>query len=460
MKTLRHIFLISFLLSASLLLSAQTAAPMTEGQLSEKFADGLREFYSADYQHAETSFRYVLSKNPKHDASYFMLAKIRSQQKEYAGASYYLQEAIKLDKSNVWYKVMLAETYDLMNDYASSTKLWKEICKLKPENEQYLISLSQAYLNNEQYKEVVKTYDQIEVLIGYNEEITEAKKNIWLYYNDIKRAAGEYDKLIKEFPYEPKHYVNAGNIYLTNGMPEKALTYYKKAAEIAPNDPYTNVAMANYYQQKGDDEGYYTVLLRAFQSQELAADEKLNYLKAYLTTAMKNRTNVQAQNRCVKLASTFVEVHPDMVEGWATMGILKLNMGKYEEAKEAFERSLSMDNTHFTIWEDYLFVLSQLKDYKTIISCEKDLSELFPSNASMMYCLGRAFQKEGNPTKALEYLKAASTYSYDSRQLAQIYNTMGDAYQALGNQEEAVKYWRMAKQKGMNTQELKSKLGE
>ena len=458
MKTLRHILFL-FLLSASLLSLAQTADPL-ENELSQKFADGLREFYSADYKSAETAFRYVLSKNPKHDASYYMLAKIRSQQKEYAGASYYLQEAIKLDKSNIWYKVMLAETYDQMNDYAASTKQWKEICKLKPENEQYLISLSQAYLNNEQYKDVIKTYDQIEVLIGYNEEITEAKKNIWLYFNDIKHAAGEYDKLIKEFPYEPKHYVNAGNIYLTNGMPEKALTYYKKAAEIAPNDPYANLAMANYYQQKGDENSYYEVLLKAFQSHELAADEKLTYLKQYLTAAMKNRGNAQTQNRCNKLASTFVEVHPDMVEGWATMGILKLNMGKYEEAKEAFERSLSMDNTHFTIWEDYLFVLSQLKDYKTIVSWEKDLSELFPSNASMMYCLGRAFQKEGNPTKALEYLKTASTYSYDSRQQAQIYNTMGDAYEALGNKEDAVKYWKMAKQKGMNTQELKTKLGE
>ncbi|MBQ9435132.1 MAG: tetratricopeptide repeat protein [Bacteroidales bacterium] len=459
MKTLRRI-LFFFFVSAVMLASAQTVDQQTENMLSQKFADGLREFYSADYKSAETSFRYVLSKNPSHDASYFMLAKIRNQQKEYAGASYYLQEAIKLDKKNIWYKVMLAETYDLMNDYAASTKLWKEICKLQPANEQYLILLSQAYLNNEQYKNVVKTYDQIEILIGYNEEITEAKKNIWLYFNDVKRAAGEYDKLIKEFPYEPKHYVNAGNIYLTNGMPEKALTYYKRAAEIAPNDPYANMAMANYYQQKGDEDNYYNVLLRAFQSHELAADEKLTYLKQYLTAAMKNRGNAQTQSRCEKLASTFVEVHPDMVEGWATMGILKLNMGKYEDAKMAFERSLSMDNTHFTIWEDYLFVLSQLKDYKTIISCEKDLSELFPSNASMMYCLGRAFQKEGNPTKALEYLKAASTYSYDSRQLAQIYNTMGDAYQALDNKEDAMKYWRMAKQKGMNTQELKNKLGE
>lgn len=458
MKIVRFILLL--LLSTSLVVSAQTAIPATESQLSEKFADGLRNFYSADYKSAEISFRGVLAKNPDHDAAYYMLAKIRNQQKEFVGASYYLQKAIQLDKNNIWYKVLLAETYDLMNDYAASAKQWKEICKLQPGNEQYLISLSQAYLNNEQYRNVVKTYDQVEVLIGYNEEITEAKKNIWLYFNDVKRAAGVYDKLIKEFPNVTKHYVSAGDIYLTNGLPDKALVYYKKAREIAPDDPYANLAMANYYHQQGDEDRYYELLLLAVQSHELAANEKLEWLRTYLTNALKNRADAQLQSRCVQLASSFVELHPDMVEGWGTMGILKLNMGKYEEARDAFAYALSIDNTHFTIWEDYLFVLRHLKDYKAIVQCEQALSELFPSNAAMMYFLGSAFQKEGKPDKALEYLKAAETYSYDSRQQAQIYNAMGDAYQALGRRDDAVKYWKMAKQKGMNTQELNSKLSE
>lgn len=433
---------------------------MSQGQLSEKFADGLREFYSSDYKSAETTFRYVLSKDPKHDAAYYMLAKIRNQQKEYAGAVYYLQEALKIEKNNVWYKIELAETYDLMNDYNHSIKLWKEICNLKPQNEQYLISLGSAYLSNQQYKDVINTYDKIEVLIGYNEEVTTAKVEIWLYLNDIKHAIGEYDKLIKEFPSETKFYVSAGDIYRTNALPNKAITYYQKALSINPNDPYANLAMANIYLQQGNEDKYFEVLLKAFKSQEMAADDKLTSLKSYLTSALKKRSDATIQGRCVQLANAFVETHPDVVEGWATMGVLKLNMGKYEESKSAFAHAIELDNTHFSIWEDYLLVLTQLKDYKTITECETDLSELFPSNATMMYCLGLAFQKENQSVKALEYLQQASSYSYDSRQQAQIYNVMGDAYKSLGNDTEATKYWKMAQQKGLNSKDLKTKLGE
>lgn len=433
---------------------------MSQVQLSEKFADGLREFYSKDYKSAENTFRYVLSKNPKHDAAYYMLAKIRNQQKEYSGASYYLQEALKIDKNNIWYKVELAETYDLMNDYNNSIKLWKEISNLKPQNEQYLISLGSAYLSNQQYRDVIKTYDKIEVLVGYNEDVTAAKVELWLYLNDIKHAVGEYDKLIKEFPSETKFYVGAGDIYRTNSMVDKAIPYYQKALTINPNDPYANLAMANIYLQQGDEDKYFEVLLKAFQSQEMAPEDKLTSLKAYLTNALKKRSDAKLQSRCVRLANAFVETHPDVVEGWATMGVLKLNMGKYEEAKSSFAHAIKLDNTHFSIWEDYLFVLSKLEDYKTITECETDLSELFPSNATMMYCLGLAFQKENKPIKALEYLKQANTYSYDSRQQAQIYNVMGDAYKALGNNEEATKYWKMAQQKGLNSKDLKTKLGE
>ena len=421
-------------------------------QQSAIFADALREFYAGNYETAENSFRKVLSKNEKNDAVYYMLARIRKEGKNYSGAAYYLNEAIKLDKSNVWYKVELAEVYDLMQDYKNSTKLWEEICKLKPENEYYLFTLSDDYINLEEYTKVIDIYNKLEVLEGYNDEITNAKVSIWLYLNDIKNAVGEYDKLIKEFPSEPRYYVMAGNICQSNNMPEKALSYYQSALKIEPNNTMANMAMANYYLGNGDEEAAYQALLKAFADPQIDIDNKLPFLKNYFSKAAK-KPSPESIGQCRKLSQAISDAHPERVEGWATLASLFMMEKNYDQARTHFERAIAIDQSSYALWEDYIFCLSKQQDYKSMISKGKDALELFPTNAAMLYNIANAYYFEKEYNKAIDLLQQAAVYSYDNNLLANIYNVLGDCHKELGHKEEAIKNWKTAMQKGANTQD-------
>ncbi|MBO4654722.1 MAG: tetratricopeptide repeat protein [Bacteroidales bacterium] len=421
-------------------------------QQSSMFADALREFYAGNYEAAENTFRKVLSKNEKNDAIYYMLARIRKEGKNYSGAAYYLNEAIKLDKSNVWYKVELAEVYDLMEDYKNSTKLWEEICKLKPENEYYLFTLSENYINLEEYTKVIDVYNKLEVLDGYNDEITDAKVKIWLYLNNIKNAVGEYDKLIKEFPSEPRYYVLAGDICQSNNMPEKALSYYQSALKIDPNNTMANMAIANYYSETGDEKAAYQSLRKAFADPLISLDDKLPFLKSYFSKAVRtpNQENI---SRCRELALNASVAHPERVEVWATMASLCLIEKDYDTARGYFDRAVTIDQSSYALWEDYIFCLSKQQDYKSMISKGQTALELFPTNAAMLYNIANAYYFEKEYTKAIELLQQAAVYSYDNNLLANIYNVLGDCHKELGHKEEAVKNWKTAQQKGLNTQE-------
>lgn len=419
---------------------------------SALFADALREFYAGNYETAENTFRQVLAKNEKNDAVYYMLARIRKEGKNYSGAEYYLKEALKLDKTNVWYKVELAEVYDLMEDYKNSTKLWEEICKLKPENEYYLFTLSEDYINLEEYTKVIEVYNKLEVLEGYNEEITSAKVAIWLYLNDIKNAVGEYDKLIKEFPSEPQYYVLAGNIYQSNNMPDKALVYYQNALKIDPNNTMANMAMADYYMGQGDEKAAYNALLKSFADQHIPIDNKMPFLKKYFTKAAKNPTE-ESVSQAIQLSQSISQAHPERVEGWATMASLCLIEKKYDKARGYFEQALAIDHSSYALWEDYFYCLSQQKDNKSMIAKGKEVLDLFPTNAAMLYNIAHAYYEEKEYTKAIELLQQAAVYSYENNLLANIYNILGDCHKALGHKEEAVKNWKIAQQKGINTEE-------
>lgn len=428
-------------------------------KLSSLFADALREFYAGNNESAENSFRQVLAKDPKNDAVYYMLARIRKESKNYAGAAHYLNEALKIDKSNVWYKVELAEVYDLMEDYKGAVKLWEEICKIKPENEFYLFNLSEDYINLEEYTKVIDVYNKLEVLEGYNDELTSAKVSIWLYLNDVKNAVGEYDKLIREFPSEPRYHVLAGNIYQSNNMPDKALNYYQNALQLDPNNTMANMAMADYYLGKGDEQAAYKALLKAFKDTQIDIDNKLPFLKKYFNKAAKN-PSTESIKQCKELSQAVSTAHPERVEGWASLASLCMIEKDYNTARGYFEKAIAIDQSSYALWEDYFFCLSQQKDFASMISRGKEVMELFPTNAAMLYNIANAYVSEKNYTKALELLQQAAVYSYDNSLLANIYNVMGDCQKELGNKDEAVKNWKLALQKGINTQQKIQEISE
>lgn len=421
-------------------------------QQSAKFADGLRDFYSDNFEMAENTFRQILDKDAKNDAAAYMLARIYKTKKKYPDAMTFLQTALKIDKSNVWYKVEMAEVYSLMNDYKNSAKLWEEICKLKPENEYYLINLSEAYISGQEYGKVIDVYDRFEVLNGYNDEITSAKVELWLYLNDVKGALGEYDKLIKEFPNEARYYVLAGNICTSNNLPDKALAYYQKALEINPNNAMANLAMGDYYLARQNDKAAFESMVVAFKDPEIDIENKLPFLKKYLLKAVKIM-NAEAIEQCELLADYIAVAHPDHPEGWATLASISMLKKDYAKARSNFETALSIEQSTYSLWEDYFYCLSIQNDFKGMIEKGKEVLELYPTNAAMLYNIANAYYQEQQYNESIKLLQQALVYSYDNNLLANIYNILGDCYEGLGNADEAVKNWKMALKKGLNTQE-------
>ena len=435
----------------------ETAISQEIRKESSLYADGLREFYSYNFNAAELTFRKVINQNPKNDAAYFMLAKISSEKKDYFSASNYLQEALKIDKNNEWYKIDLAIAYDNIGDYKNSVKLWEEICKLKYDNEYYHISLANAYLQLNKLVEAIKVYDKIETIIGKIDELTERKKEIWLYLNNVKNAVGEYDKMIEIYPYEINYYLEAGNIYMANEMMDKAFTYLQKAQALEPNNGRLNIILSEYYLRTKRSEESFKSLLAVSLSSDLSIEEKLPALRNPIINALRLKDNASIKKAEI-LLDVITKVHPEDENGWAYLAKMKMLTGDNASAKPLFAKAIAINPASYNLWEDYISVLYELKEYKEITKDAETITEYFPTNGMLLYLLGEAFKKEQEYNEALKYFKQATSYTFESELLAQIYDATGDVYLDINNKEEAVKFWKMAQKKGMNTQELKDKI--
>jgi tetratricopeptide (TPR) repeat protein len=435
----------------------QPEAVFNERAQSIIFANGLREFYSQNYSAATKSFKEVLNQNPKNDAAYYLLHKVAAEQRDFLLASHYLKEAIKLDKKNEWYQIDLAGVYEQLGDFANAVKIWEEICKVKYNNEYYLMSLANNYLQLGKLQEVIKVYDKIENLLGKNDDLTETKKNIWLYLNDVKNAVREYEKMLELYPYEIGYYIIAGEIYLSNNMPDKAFPFFQKAKQIDADNGELNLALSNYYETIKKPDESFEALQKAFFCKELEIEEKLPILKKYLANAFRLQTPA-ILDRTALLARAITKAHPYDLEGWAALAKINTIFNQYQEAKSLYEKCIGLDESQYSIWEDYFLVLSKLEDYQTIVNNEKLVEEYFPTNATLQYGLALALYKEKQYDSALKAAKQALSFTFDNNFVADLNLLLGDVSIELGDKENAVKYWKTAQRKGLNTPELQEKI--
>lgn len=422
------------------------ATAVSARKVSVDFTSGLKAFYSGHNSEALKIFNGIILDNPKHDPSYFMLAKIYVSQKNYADAKDALQQAMKIDKKNVWYKVDMAKLYSLMGNDAAAAKMWEQVCKEKDNNEYYLYSLAECYLNMENPKKVIETYNRMEKVMGTNDEITRVKASLWLYLNDVKSAVGEYDALIAQYPHNADYYIQAGIICQSNNMPDKAYEYYSKALTISPDDPQLNLALAAYWEGKKRQDKVSECVTKVFSNPDVPISEKQPYMRSFMATALRTKSQADLV-RASEMAEALIKGNPTEAEGYVCKARLCVVTQQYEQALPYYDKAIGYDNTSYSLWEDYCYVLGKLNRHKDFLKFEKDVLSLFPQNAAILYELGLAYLQEGNADKAIQYLKESLAMTFESEKKALVNKALGDAYHLKGDETSAEAYWKKGKQR-------------
>ena len=149
--------------------------------------------------------------------------------------------------------------------------------------EQYPDDLDYVYLdammltNAEKYDEAIEAYDRLEQEVGLNEQISVAKEQLYVSAGKIKEAFAEIHKLIDSNPKETKYYGLLADLYLNQDDKENALKYYNKILEMEPGNGFVHFSLASYYRETGDDAKAFEHTKKAFASDDIDLDTKLQY---------------------------------------------------------------------------------------------------------------------------------------------------------------------------------------
>jgi tetratricopeptide (TPR) repeat protein len=430
--------LLIVLQSYSLTLSAQDSSKL----LADKPRNDRETYYEASKQKiignndkAIDLYRKCLEQDPTDAAAMYELAGIYTNQGKVSDASPLAEKAAELDPANKWYKILLVDLYQAQGKYSEAGKIINQLIVAEPDNIEYYEDDALNYIYNSDYKNAVKSYDILEQKLGINEDISIQKEKIYIMMGKPDKAIEEIQKLSVAFPDEPRYLEMLAELYMTSGMYDQALEVYNQILKVDPDNPYINISLSDYYRKKGDRAKSLEYLKAGFANPNLDIDSKVSILLAYYSV---NEIYNSYKDEAFELATILIQAHPEDPKAYSIYADFLVQDKRYEEARQAFRKVISIDSTKYLVWEQLLFVESELRDNNAMVDESKRALELFPEQPMLYLFAGVAsFQLKDFESAAKYFKNGANFVVGDDKMLAQFYSYQGDTYFQLKDHEKS-----------------------
>lgn len=420
--------------NAAIVIAARPMTQADSGMVKQLFFSALREKTIDNKRLAADLFNKVLQIDPTNDASMFELATLEQSQNNTSAAQNLLERAVTVNQDNEWYWIALASIYEKSNELKKLENVLTELIRLNPDKPDYYYDKANAFYLEKRYDEALKLYDKVEQLDGQSDELALSRQKVYLRQGDVEKAASALDNLISANPMQVKYYLAQAEIYSSNSQPDKAIAILQKAKTIDPNNGMVHLALADIYREQNKPEASYDELELAFANPNLDIDQKLRIILGYVPKFPEPN----AQASALELSKVLVTAHPNEVKAYAIYGDMLLQNNKIKEARESYQKAISLDSKAYNIQEQLVRIELGQNDFDAAIKDGENSLSMYPNQAWMNYMVGVAWQQKREYKKAIGYLRSATLMeAEDKNLLAQSYGALGDAYHAVGDMKNS-----------------------
>ena len=399
------------------------------------FFSALREKTIENFKLATDYFARVLQLDPANDASMYELAKIRKAQSDYPGAQELLERAVTVKPDNEWYWLGLADCYEKnVNDIPKLENVFNELIRIDSDKPDYYFDKANVYFQEKKYDDALAVYKQLEQITGPTDDIVAKRQVIYLKQGNVDQAAADLEGLIAANPQQIRYYLLLGELYNSNGLADKALKVLQTAEKTNAQNGQVHLALADIYRDKKNYEASFDELSLAFAIADLDIDQEIRIVLGYIPKF----PDPNAKASALELSRLLTIAHPDDSKSYALYGDILLQNEKYKDAKANYKRSVELNGQVYEVQEQLIRLELGENDPDAALKDGENALSLFPNQAWLELPGRGCLSAKKNFTKALEYIKNATTLdTQDNDLLSQSFSSLGDCYHSLNDNQKS-----------------------
>ncbi len=390
------------------------------------FIEGCKERMKGNIELAENKFKECLKIDPSSAAVKYELANIYKYNRLYDIALKLSKDCANSDPKNEWYQLLYIECLNNNRQFNQAADIYTKLIANFPNRSEFLEGLAAEYMYCGNYEKSFKTYNELENQFGQNEAFTLNKIKLLRQLKKINEAESELKKLIQLTPNETKYYNYLAEFYLETNQPENAKKTYEIILKIDPKNPVVHLSLADYYKNQGDQDNFSNEIKLAFENPDLEAETKAKILASYYELS---ENNLNYNNQAFELCNIALKLHPSSADIHTIFGDFLLRDKKLIDAQNEYYKSMQLDKSRFSIWQQLMYVESELHQDSILEIHSTEAIELFPNNPLTYYFNAVATVQLKKYATAIKSLETGIEYIYNNNPLLlEFYSMLGNTY--------------------------------
>lgn len=440
----------------------------------------------------QIGFLREMIKRKKNDhAVYNELAKAYQLLDNAEQAQKNIEKAISLDPENEWYILTGARIFNNGQQYNIATSYYQKLILINPKNKTIYHQLALTQLNNKKAGDAAATLEKCIQRNGIDEETARRLFDIYRNSDRNNEARATLEKLSESSPNNLRYLNNLAGFLNDIGEAEDAERIYHRVLEIDPNNGPASMALVKEKTISIEAGEYLSSLVPVMKNMNIPLDNKIRELMPYISSMSKQGAATQA---LIEIADYLVDAYPVEAKVFAIQGDVAFYSGNYILAEKAYEKSISLNDRQYILWDQWMVSLWEREDYHKLEKVSFDAVDLFPNEVSAYIIRSLCLTKLEDNHQAREYAEEANFIAANSQrfrypllilncwldrnklskdeikgilgkiELNEIYNhvymeLLGDLNNIIANKEVARQMWQKAIDLGADPDRIHRKTG-
>ena len=363
------------------------------------FAEGLKYYELHDLPMASAFLRQALRTDSTCDACYYKLAEIYLQSGFPKEAAALCRSALRLDSTNVWYRILLGKACAAAMNVDSAIAAFETALACNPKLPEVHYRLAALYAGKKQPEKALRQLDSLEGYNGVSEETLLLRFEILQDMGEYK-AALEALSALGQSASDERIFTMLGETCNNMNKDSLALDYFQKALDINPAYAPALFGEADIYRRLQHFDVYFQKLYALYANPDVPVEMKTEYLTALL----KVSHFITVFRPQLDTVFTLLRTPPNSAVE-LLYGSFLIQSGKSDTALAVFENATRLFKTDTVAWETLLGFLYYRQSWDSLSVQASNAIAIFPEQVSFIMLKAVALSQKEENRAAIDLLE-------------------------------------------------------